>query len=109
MNENKLKIVASVCAAFIGIAALLSGILLMPYLPKSIAVMNLVLGIAVFIFAFAIMLEKDYTTGDYECSECSERFKPTFKEYLWAIHTPMKRRLKCPHCLKKSFCKRKLD
>lgn len=109
MRENKLKIVASICASIIGVAALVVSVLIAPYLPRLVAVTNIIVGISVFVFTFAIALEKDYDAGNYECKKCHKRFKPTFWAYFWAMHTPMKRRLKCPHCGEKSFCKRRID
>ena len=40
----------------------------------------------------------------YICPECHEVFKPTFKEALWANHTPTTRKLTCTHCGHKGFC-----
>ena len=40
----------------------------------------------------------------YICPECHEVFKPTFKEALWANHTPTTRKLTCTQCGHKGFC-----
>ena len=55
----------------------------------------------------ACVLERD--AGVYECKHCGERFVPTMTAYLFAPHTPTTRRLKCPKCGKKSFCKKRLS
>jgi len=109
MRENKLKIVASICAVLIGVAALVESLVVAQYLPVTVAVGNVVVGIMAFVFTFAIALEKDYDAGDYECKKCHKRFKPTFLSYFLAMHTLTKRYLKCPHCGKESFCKRRID
>ena len=41
----------------------------------------------------------------YECPECGTKFAPTLAAYIFSPHTMTKRRLKCPHCGKKSWCK----
>ncbi|MBP5308646.1 MAG: MerR family transcriptional regulator [Clostridia bacterium] len=38
------------------------------------------------------------------CPECTEVFKPKFKEAFFAYHTPKTRKLTCPKCGKKSMC-----
>ena len=108
-RENKLKIVISICAAIVGVAALAESILFMPYLPRVLGIVNLITGIAVFVLTLSVAVKEDYSAGDYECRCCGEHFKPTFKAYFWGAHTATRRNLKCPHCGKKSFCKRRLD
>ena len=41
----------------------------------------------------------------FECPECGTKFAATPSAYVWGMHTMTKRRLKCPHCGKKSWCK----
>lgn len=41
----------------------------------------------------------------FECPECGTKFAPTPSAYILAPHTMTKRRLKCPHCGKKSWCR----
>lgn len=40
----------------------------------------------------------------YICPECTEVFKPKFKESFFAYHTPKTRKLTCPKCGRKSMC-----
>ena len=46
--------------------------------------------------------------GVYECPECGEKFIPSMKDFVFGAHTFTKRKLKCPQCGKKSFCKKKI-
>ena len=55
----------------------------------------------------ACVLERD--AGVYECKHCGERFVPTMKAYLFAPHMPTSRKLRCPKCGKKSYCKKRLS
>lgn len=41
----------------------------------------------------------------YECPECGTKFAPTPRAYLAGIHTMTRRKLKCPHCGKKNWCR----
>ena len=45
----------------------------------------------------------------FECKHCKKRFIPTKVAYIMGMHTIMKRHLRCPHCNKKSWCKRCLS
>ena len=40
----------------------------------------------------------------YICPQCHEVFRPSFKEALWARHTPRTRKLTCTCCGHKGFC-----
>lgn len=40
----------------------------------------------------------------YICPQCHEVFKPNFKEFFWARHTPTLRKLTCTCCGHKGFC-----
>lgn len=40
----------------------------------------------------------------YICPNCHKVFVPSFKEALWAYHTPKMRRLTCPDCGRKGLC-----
>lgn len=41
----------------------------------------------------------------FVCPKCNQTFKASASSIIWAIHTATKRRLKCPHCNTKSWCK----
>ena len=55
----------------------------------------------------ACVLEKD--AGVYECKHCGERFVPTMTAYILAPHLGFSRKLKCPKCGKRSYCKKRLS
>lgn len=41
---------------------------------------------------------------NYLCPECHTVFRPSFWEAFWAGHTPVARKLTCPHCGHHGFC-----
>lgn len=47
--------------------------------------------------------------GVYECPNCGEKFVPSMKDFIFGLHTFTKRKLRCPKCKKKSYCKKRLD
>lgn len=109
-EESKKKIVL---AAVVTAMALLSAIALCVLAQMSemetwlrivligIAVIEIVSGIAV---ACAL----DLSAGTYECRKCGARFVPTAGAYVKGPHTITTRQLKCPHCGKVSYCKKRL-
>lgn len=54
---------------------------------------------------FAILLSKYYFGHvAYICPQCHSVFRPTFKEALWAKHTPATRKLTCTDCGHRGSC-----
>ena len=109
--EAKKKLIISAITVVITLLAGLTIILIAGLLEME-TWLRIVLGVigAIIIVAgigIACVLERD--AGVYECKHCGERFVPTMKAYLFAPHTPTTRRLKCPKCGKKSYCKKRLS
>lgn len=53
----------------------------------------------------AILLSKYYFGHvAYICPQCHSVFRPSFKEALWAKHTPATRKLTCTDCGHRGFC-----
>ena len=53
-----------------------------------------------------VVSQGERTIGYYKCKNCSDTFIPTVGEYFIAMHMHTTRRLKCPHCGKKTWCKK---
>ncbi|MBQ6034384.1 MAG: helix-turn-helix transcriptional regulator, partial [Ruminococcus sp.] len=70
----------------------------------------LLIAIAVVVMAggIAVAVLEDISAGIYECSHCGARFVPSAKSYIFGAHTLTKRKLTCPKCGKRSYCKRRL-
>ena len=45
-----------------------------------------------------------YKRAAYICPECHSVFRPAFKEFMFAKHTPSIRKLSCPDCKHTGFC-----
>ena len=109
--EAKKKLIIAFITGFAMLAAGLTIILLAGLLEMQ-TWLKIVLMIGGFVIicigvGIACVLERD--AGVYECKHCGERFVPTMKAYLFAPHMPTSRKLKCPKCGKKSYCKKRLS
>lgn len=107
--KNKLKIMLSICAVLLGVVVLVESTFAYQYLPHPVGLMLIITSVLIFLLSLVLAIAVDYSTGYYECRHCSHRFTPTLSAYIWGMHTITTRRLKCPKCGKKSFCKHKLD
>ena len=109
--EAKKKIIIAVIIASITLLAGLTLLLLADLLEMELwlRIVLSVIGVVVIVtgIGLACVLERD--AGVYECKHCGERFVPTMAAYLFAPHMPTSRKLKCPHCGKKSYCKKRLS
>ena len=109
--EAKKKIILAVIIALVTLGAGLTIILIANLLEMELwlEIVLSVVGSVIIVtgVGLACVLERD--AGVYECKHCGERFVPTMGAYLWGAHTITTRRLKCPKCGKKSFCKKRLS
>lgn len=51
-------------------------------------------------------LKLEVSVGAYKCKNCGNEIVPTYKEALNALHKGTTRYLKCPHCNKRTWCKK---
>ena len=68
-----------------------------------------ILGACVLFFIpcfYALKLE--VSVGAYRCKRCGREIEPTYGEVMRAMHMGTTRYLKCPHCNKRSWCKKVL-
>ena len=106
---NLTKTLLSVCLLLISLILIMISGALFEFLPIDFSIVLAVLSSITFVIALIVAILLDYSAGDYECKKCGQRFKPTLSAYVWGAHTLTTRYLKCPHCGKKSFCKRRLS
>ena len=109
--EAKKKLIIALIVAFVTIAAGLTIILLAALLemPTWLKIVLGIVGALVILVGIGIACVLDKDAGVYECKHCGERFVPTMMAYLFAPHMPTSRKLKCPKCGKKSYCKKRLS
>lgn len=88
------------------IAIILCGLLAAPLW---LSICCTVFSILIIILGVSVCCVLTVDAGVYECPVCGEKFIPSMKDFVLGMHTVTKRKLRCPKCGKKSFCKKRLS
>lgn len=122
LEEGKKNKKNTKALVFLGVASLLNVLFVFVFV-KHVMEYNLLegtffkdwMGIAVIILEFIILFATiipicilDNGIAYFKCKNCGETFRPTDKEYIMAVHAHTARKLKCPYCGEKTWCKRVL-
>lgn len=109
--KAKKTLILAVLIVFIVVLAAVTLVLVAGTIEMETWVRIVLIAVALVIIAtgIAVACVLDREAGVFECRHCGERFVPTMKEYIWGAHTFTARRLKCPKCGKKSYCKKRLS
>ncbi len=92
----------------VSIIALLAGLSIAAFLiPEGIWQLVTILGVCiVFLIPCFYALKLEVSVGAYKCKNCGFEIVPTYSEAMWAMHRGTTRRLKCPKCNKRTWCKK---
>ena len=109
-KENKRKLILEVVVVMITLLAsctliMLSGLWEME---TWLRVTLIAIGLVVMFGGIGVAAVLEMTAGYFECSKCGAYFVPTKTAYIMGVHTVMRRHLKCPHCGKRNWCRRRL-
>lgn len=109
-EESKKKIVLAAVVTAMAILSAIALCVLVQMLEMETWLRIVLIGIAVIeiVSGIAVACALDLSAGTYECRKCGERFVPTAGAYVKGPHTITTRQLKCPHCGKVSYCKKRL-
>ena len=109
-KQSKRNIIFSIILGFVTLLSSLTIIMASGYyeMPNYQRVILLIIAFIVMIGGLSAVCLLDYSAGTYECRHCKKRFIPTLGAYIAAPHTITTRYLKCPHCGKRSNCKKRL-
>lgn len=109
-QESKKKIILSVLVAVLMLLAVVPLFVLASMLDLAVWARCVLIGVGVLQIVLAVVIAcvLDREAGAYECPECGERFVPSMGEYMMALHTITRRRLRCPKCGAKRYCKKVL-
>lgn len=109
-KETEKRLAVSIVIAVITILSGLSIILLSAMLtaPIWLKIICIVFSLIIIILGIGVCCVLTVDAGVYECPVCGEKFVPSMKNFIGGAHTFTKRKLKCPKCGKKSFCKKRL-
>jgi transcriptional regulator with XRE-family HTH domain len=94
----------------VSMTALLAGIFVARFLiPEGVWQLVTILGVCVlFLIPCFYALKLEVSVGAYKCQNCGYEIVPTYKEAMMAMHRGFTRRLKCPKCNKRTWCKKVL-
>lgn len=109
-DKNKLIWKCMWVIMMVSITALITGLFLTAFLvPEGVwqLVMILVLFV-VFLVPCFFALKLEVSVGAYRCPKCGSEIVPTYTQALNAMHMGTTRYLKCPHCNKRTWCKKVL-
>lgn len=102
-----LSIIVSTITILSGVAITLLGSILSSTIWLKICCIVFSLIIAVLGIGVCCVLTID--AGVYVCPTCGKKFVPSMKDFIFGAHTFTKRKLKCPECGKKNYCKKQLN
>ena len=92
----------------LGILGLIGGLVVAAFLiPQGIWQLVVIIGVVIVFFIPCLYsLKLEISIGTYKCKSCGHEFIPTFKQALFAQHLSTTRKLKCPECGKRTWCKK---
>ena len=109
-NRNQTIWTAMWVIMAVSMIALFGGIFLVAFLvPEGVWQVVAIFGLCViFLIPCFYALKLEVSVGAYKCKKCGQEIVPTYSEALWAMHKGFTRHLKCPHCGKRTWCKKVL-
>lgn len=109
-EENKKRYVLTIICGIISVVSYLTILLVVCFYTNEIStpVKLLLISVACAILAVGIFISVngDRTIGYFKCKHCGEHFVPSRFDHNISAHIVTTRHLKCPHCHKKSWCKK---
>lgn len=109
-EENKKKMQLNIVVGMISTVAFITLIMVVALYAEAIDLPAkiILIAIACCIFGAGIYVacQGERTIGYYKCKCCGHAFVPGFAAYMMGAHMWTTRHLKCPHCGKKSWCKK---
>ena len=92
----------------LAIIGLFGGLAVAAFLiPQGIWQLVVIIGVVIVFFIPCLYsLKLEISIGAYKCKNCGHEFIPTFKQALFAQHLSTTRKLKCPECAKRTWCKK---
>ena len=95
----------------VSIIGLLSSIVVAAFLiPEGVwQLILIIVSCIVFLIPCFYALKLEVSVGAYKCKGCGQEIVPTYKEALNAPHMGFTRYLNCPHCNKRTWCKKIIE
>lgn len=108
--DKKLLLLEWVIGIF-SVIILLGFIIVAAYVPMEtwLRIVLVVSGFVLGLIGIGFALRIEQTAGYYECARCHEKHVPSYGSVFWAMHMGRTRYMKCPHCGKRSWQKKRVS
>ena len=95
----------------VSLIAFIAGCFITAFLvPEGILQLVIIISLSVvFLIPCFYALKLEVSVGAYKCKNCGCEIIPTYKQALNAMHMGTTRYLKCPHCQKRTWCKKVIN
>ena len=102
--QNMLIImIVSMIAFFVGI------VVVAIFMPEGVwQLVAIIVLLLLFLVPCFYALKLEVSAGVYKCKNCGGDIVPTYTQAVMAMHMGTTRYLKCPHCNKKTWCKKEI-
>ncbi len=109
-EENKKKYIITAICGFIATLAFVTILILVELYGEAMStfarVAFTVVAWLIFAAGLSVAVYGELKSGYYKCARCGERFVPTLGAYIAGPHIGSTRKLKCPKCGEKSWCRK---
>lgn len=108
--DKKLLLLEWVIGIF-SVIILLGFIIVAAYVPMEtwLRIVLVLSGLVLGLIGIGFALRIEQTAGYYECALCHEKHVPSYGSVFWAMHMGRTRYMKCPHCGKRSWQKKRVS
>ncbi len=110
-EANKKLLAAETFLITLTVVASISMILVGGLIAETNQVMGIILcslGSLIVILGIIYGIKLEHDAGYYECPKCKERYVPTMKAVVMALHFGTTRKMRCPYCNEKGYHKKVL-
>ncbi len=110
-EETKFRLIIETIVVFLTIVAACTIIMITGYveLKTWVRVLLIVVALVIMFGGIGVAAALEMRSAVFKCSKCGHVFEPTKAAYIMGAHTITRRRLKCPNCQKRNWCKRLLS
>ena len=108
-NRRKIALSVAVCGAAFSVLLVCVALSAFLSLDPRLKIALLVYGFAMAVLGVGVAAFADINAGSFVCRRCGKKFAPSAKEYVFSIHTLTARKLRCPFCGAKDWCKKSLQ
>ncbi len=109
-EENQKKWKSMIVTGVISIVSFITLIMIVTLYTEVISlpakIIIIIIACSIFIVGLYSTMQNERTIGYYKCSNCGTLFVPAVRDYTFAVHMASTRKLKCPHCGIKKYCKK---